>query len=203
MEIANIVSEDKINIGPEFNVVNSLDEIIFKELPTLIIGYDNICRIYGKENILVLKRNINRTIFWTFKRNEKRNLYNEDVEDFIIYSYKKYIEKINYVDVDVIQFTPFKLRKIVRKMLELKNIISYKTSNNIIYIFGNDLIFGVDLNSLNYIGLDIVKIENKIIAKSNIFLSGEDILIEYQANLNRLNNDLKYLPVLYSIKPYQ
>jgi hypothetical protein len=202
MEIANIVSETKINVGPEFNVVSSVDEIIFKNLPTLIIGYNTICDLYGVEKINVLKRNVTDKIFWTFKRNVKRNLYESDLEDFIRFSYNIYIDKISYVDLDVIQFSPQKLLKITRKILNLTNAISYKSEIGVIYIYSENIIFGVDLNTLKYVGLDIEKIENKIKEKSVVFLTGKEILIEYSNHLGRLENDLKYLPFLYSINPY-
>jgi len=202
MEIANIVSETKINIGPEFNVVSLEDEIIFKNLPTLIIGYETVCDLYGKENINVLKRKINENIFWTFKRNVKRILYDPDIEDFIRHSYKTYVDRISYIDVDVIQFPTKKLIKITKKILELTDIISYKTDNNIIYLYSKNIIFGVDLNILKYVGFNIEKIERKIKEKSMVFLTGKEILIEYSNHLERLENDLKYLPFLYSINPY-
>jgi|TARA_R110000851_G_C13090816_1_gene566851 hypothetical protein len=200
MEIANIVCKDVINIGPEFNVVDSVDDIIYTNLPTLVIGYEDAINLYGIDNINVLKRNIKRNLFWTFRRTVERKVYEPDVEAFIKYSYKKAIENINYVDVDVIQFSPNKLYKITKKILGLKQPLSYKSANNVIYIYSENLIFGVDINLLEYVGVDVEKVEKKIIDKSVVFLEGSEILIEYNNQLERLKYDYKFLPFLYSIK---
>jgi len=202
MEIANIVCSDAINVGPEFNVVESSSDIIYTNLPTLIIGYEAIVAMCGSENINILKRNINKKTFWTFKRNVERSVYQRDLEDFMRYSYKKAVENISYVDLDVIQFNYRKLYKITKEILKLKDPISYKSINNVIYIYSNNLIFGVDLNLLRFAGVDVEKIENKIIKKSLVFLEGSEILIEYNNHLERLNYDYKYLPFLYSINPH-
>lgn len=202
MEIANIICTDVINVGPEFNVVKSVDDIIYTNLPTLVIGYEMAIELYGMDNINVLKRNINKNVFWTFRRTVERKIYEPDLENFMRFSYKKAIDKISYVDLDVIQFKKEKLNKIVKKIISLKEPISYKSNNNIIYIYSNNLIFGIDLNLLNFIGIDIKKIEDKIIKKSKVFLQGTEILIEYHNHLERLNYDYKYVPFLYSINPH-
>ena len=202
MEIANIVCLDKLNIGPEFNVVKSVDDIIYNNLPTLIVGYEMAIGLYGVDNINVLKRNVNNKIFWTFRRTVERKIYEPDLEDFMRHAYKKAIEKINYVDLDVIQFKPKKLYKITKKLLQLKNLISYKNDNDVIYVYSDNLIFGIDLKLLNYVGINTEKVEKKIIEKSKVFLVGNEILIEYNNHLERLNHDYKYVPFLYSINPH-
>jgi len=203
MEIANIVSSKKLNVGPEFNVVENINEIIFKDLPTLIIGYDEICDLYGEDNINVLNRNVGKNVFWTYKRTTKRVLYDTDLESFIRYSYKKYTSKLNYVDLDLIQFSNSKILKIVKKILTLKGVITYESENSVIYIYSNNIIFGIDLNLVEYIGFDIEKVRKKIKDKSLIYLKGEEVLIEYQNYLERLDNDIKLIPVLYSINPHE
>lgn len=201
MEIANIVAEQEINVGPEFNVVKSMDEIIFKDLPTLIIGYELSCLFFEKDLINVLNKKINKDTFWTFNRIVKRDVYSNDLENFIRYSYKKYLEKINYVDLDLIQNSNKKNIKIIRKIYELDNIITYKSINNVFYLYSNNIIFGIDLNLVEFVGINPEKAKNKIIEKSKVFLEGEEILIEYNNHLERLNHDIKYVPFLFSIKP--
>ena len=203
MEIANIVCTDKLNIGPEFNVVKSVDDIVYANLPLLIIGYDKAIELYGADNVNVLKRNINNKVFWTFGRTVERKIYEPDLEDFMRHAYKKAVENINFIDFDVIQFNNRKLLKIAKKLLNLKDPISYKTDNDIIYVYGENIIFGIDLKLLDFVGVDIEKVEKKIIEKSLVFLTGSEILIEYNNHLERLNYDYKYVPFLYSINPHE
>lgn len=203
MEIANIVSYDSINVGSEFNVVSSMDDIIYKDLPTLIIGLDLTREYFTDDSINILNKQIDKNTFWTLKRNVKRDVYSQDLESFIRFSYKKFIDKIIYVDLDFIQFSKVKIMKIIRKIYSLENIISYKSTNNVVYLYSANLIFGVDLNTASYLGLNIEKLENKIKEKSSVFLEGKEILIEYNNHLERLNKEFKYIPVLYSINPYE
>lgn len=203
MEIANIVSNDSINVGPEFNIVKSMDEIIYKDLPTLIVGHDLALSYFLRDSINILNKQINKNTFWTLKRNVKRDVYSSDLESFIRFSYKNFLNKINYVDIDFIQFSEAKMEKVKKKLWSLKNVISYKSNNNVIYVYGEGLIFGLDLNVAEYIGLNSEKIESKIFKKSSVFLHGDEILIEYNNHLERLNHEIKYIPVLYSINSHE
>ena len=202
MEIANILSNNDLNIGPEFNVVKSIDDIVYNNLPLLVVGYTEAIELFGIDNINVLRRNVNKNVFWTFKKNVERNIYENDLEDFIIYSYKKATENINFIDLDLIQFSKSKIYKIVRKLFKLKNVISYKSEKNVVYIYSDNLIFIVDLNLLQYFGLNIDKVENKIKERSDKYISGNEILIEYNNHLDRLNHNYKLIPFLYSINPH-
>ena len=203
MEIANIVTTSNINVGPEFKVVPTVDDIIFKEIPTLIIGYGAICELYGAENINILKRNVTSKVFWTFARGEKRDIYDSDIEDFIRHAYKQYINNIKYVDLDIIQYKYRKLMYIVRKLLSLKDVIAYETNNNVIYIYSDNIIFGIDLGLLEYAGVNIVKVRDKIKDRSLVFLEGNEILMEYGNHLDRFDNDVKLIPFLYFINPHK
>ena len=69
-----------------------------------------------------------------------------------------------------------------------------------LYVYGENLIFGIDLNLLKYIGINPVKVENKIKSISKVFLDDKEIFIEYKSNMERLGNSVKYIPYLYSIK---
>lgn len=203
MEIANIISINKIDVGPEFSVVASMDDIIFKDLPTLVVGYDLAVSLFNKDSVNILNRRINKNTFWTLDRKTKRDVYSKDLENFIRYSYKEYIDKINYVDLDLIQYPKRKISKILRKIYNLDKVISYKSENNVMYMFSQNLIFGIDLNMVRFIGFDQDKVEKKIINKSVVFLQGSEILIEYNNHLERLNHDIKYVPFLYSINPHE
>jgi len=202
MEIANIVSYDSINIGSEFNVVKSMDEIIYKDLPTLIIGHELALSNFSKDSINILNKQINKNTFWTLNRTVKRDVHSADLESFIRFSYKKHLSKINYVDLDFIQFSESKMKIVKDKLWSLKDVVSYKSNNNVIYMYSDNLIFGIDLNVAEYVGLDIKKIESKIIKKSSVFLQGDEILIEYNNHLERLSHEIKYIPVLYSINSH-
>src|SRR5690242_15394285 len=106
MKIGNIVSPTAISVSEDFNVVESIDDII-AGLPTLIIGWDYIKQHFPDYNIL--NRTLGPEIFWTFKRTEKRDWFEEDLFNFTEHSYKSFIRGITYIFCDPIIFSKRKL----------------------------------------------------------------------------------------------
>lgn len=196
MKIANIVTSNKVDVTDDINVVKSMDEII-QGLPTLVTSYQWLKENYTDYDIYDKKLSDN--LYWTFARTERRDIFAKDVDDFVTIANRELIKNIHYVFVDLIQYHPNTIKKIVRKLFSLKNKIGFK-HKQMIYIYGGELIFGVDLKLLDYIGFDIKKIENKIKSHCSEFLEDDEIFIEYKDNMERLNNEVKYIPFLYAIK---
>jgi len=199
MKIANIVSTNKIDVSDEFNVVKTLDEIIIGK-PTLIIGYEYVNKNYPEFDISEFC--LGPDLYWTFKRTERRDKFEEDLNRFTKKVYKELTSNIVYVFVDPIQHKGRTLIKIIRKIYSLKNIISF-VNGEMIYIYGDSFIFGVDLKLLRYMELNTEKIKNKIKSISSVFLDSNKILIEYKKTVDNLDNQVRYIPFLFSIKNEQ
>lgn len=195
MKIANIVSHQKVNVSQEFNVVESMDNIIHG-LPTLILGFDYVNKHYPDFD--VMDRKLGENLYWTVKRTEKRDKYEEDLSWFITKVLTDLISEISYVFVDPIQYNSRTIRKVIRKFHSMENKITYQ-NGQMLYIYGEKIIFGVDLKLLKYIGLDYKKIKDKIISKSSVFLTNDKILIEYKKTVEELDNQVRYIPYLFSI----
>ncbi len=196
MKIANIVSINKINVSDEFNVVETMGDIIHG-LPTLIVGIEIVIENYPDFNILNFE--IEPNIYWTFRRTEKRDKFDEDFKFFIRKVYDVLTKDLSYVFVDPIQYNKPSMLKIIKKINSLKEIVSY-VHGDMIYIYGEKIIFGLDLRLISYIGLNSDKIKSKIKEKSDVFLDGPDILIEYKGNVETLGNKVRYIPYLYTIR---
>jgi hypothetical protein len=196
MNVANILSNTELKVPKDFNVVDSASKII-DGLPTLIIGFDYVNQNYPDFDITNIK--IHDNLFWTFKKNEKRDKHEEDLYWFISYSYANMIKNVSYVFVDPIQYSSKNMRKIIRKILSTKNIVSF-IDKQMIYLSCDEIIFGVDLNLIRYIGLDENKIKSKIISASSVFLENKEILIEYNIIVEYLENNIRFLPHLYSVR---
>lgn len=199
MKIANIVSKSKINISEEFNLVESMDEIIHG-LPTLIIGFDYVNKHYPDFDIL--NSELEPNIYWTFKKTERRDKHEEDLIWFENKVYSDLAKTIKYIFVDPIQHNKKTLIKIIRKIYSLEKAITF-INDKMIYIYGDNLIFGIDLKLLHFVGLDINKIKYKIKTKSIVFLEDSKILIEYKNYIEELGLQVKYLPFLYFIRNEQ
>jgi hypothetical protein len=199
MTVANIVSKNKINVSEDFNVVQSMDEIIHG-LPTLIVGFDYMDKHYPDFNIL--DRKISENLYWTFKKTERRDKHDEDLTWFMVNSYNDLIKDISYVFIDPLQYKTKVLLKILRKINEIKNIVTY-VNGDMAYIYGEKYIFGVDLRLLEYVGFKKDKVKRMIKSKSSVFLDQNEILIEYKKYVEDLGLKVRYLPYLFSIKNEQ
>jgi hypothetical protein len=199
MKIANIVSKNKINVNEEFNLVESMDEIIHG-LPTLIIGFDYVNKHYPDFDIL--NSELEPNVYWTFKKTERRDKHEEDLIWFENKVYSDLAKTIKYVFVDPIQYNKKSLIKIIRKIYSLDKAITF-INDKMIYIYGDNLIFGIDLKLLHFVGLDINKIKYKIKTKSIVFLGESEILIEYKNYIDELGLQVKFLPFLYFIRNEQ
>lgn len=197
--VANIVTNAKVDVPDDFNVVSSVYDII-EGLPTLIVGYDYVSKQYP--NFDITNISLDENTYWTFKKNENRDKYNEDLVWFINKVYTNLTNNILYVFVDLIQYRKKTIIKIIKKIKSLSKIITYQ-HKNMLYIYGDNFIFGIDLKLVKYIGLDSEKIKDKIKVVSAVFLGQNDILIEYKKCINYLNGNIKYIPYFYYIKNEQ
>jgi hypothetical protein len=138
-------------------------------------------------------------LYWTFKKTEKRDKFEEDLRWFIRKVYEDLTDKLIYLFVDPIQHKPKTLRKIVKKILSLNDVITYQ-HNEMFYVYSDNLIFGIDLKLLKYLGFNTDKIKEKIKSISNVFLIDDEILIGYKKCIETLNNRVRYIPYLYFIR---
>lgn len=196
MKIANIVSTSKVDVPEEFNVVKSVSEII-DGLPTLIVGYETVNNLYPDFDIINISLGDNK--YWTFKRTEKRDKYESDLKWFISKVYGDLTNQLIYLFVDPIQYRGKTLIKIIKKIYSLKDPITF-LHEQMLYVYGDGFIFGIDLKLLAFMGVDTNKIKTRINAISRVFLDDSKILIEYKKNIEALDNKVRYLPYLYSVR---
>ncbi len=195
MLIANIISDNKLDLPKEFNQVNTLEEIS-NDLPTLIVGWYNTNKLFPNQDIL--ERKIKDNLYWIFKKSEARDKHESELFDFIDLSYKSLVKDIQYIFIDPINYSLSKIKKILFKLYNSKDIIAYQYKD-MLYLYTNKLIFGVDLRLLKFMGFNIDKIKQKTGKNTCAFLDTTEILIEYKDYIEKLNNEVKYIPYLYSI----
>lgn len=195
MKIGNIVSTSSVSVSEDFNVVQSLDEII-QGLPTLIIGWDYVKKNYPDYD--VTNRKLSDNLFWTVKKTEKRDIYEEDLFYFIRNTYEGLVKGINYYFLSPFSFNRNQLIRLLQK-LNITKSISY-LHDNMAYIYIDDYILGIDISLMEFIGFKQDKIINKIKQKSSIFLTKDTIFIEYKHRIENFENQVKFIPVLYSIE---
>ena len=196
MFIGNIVTKSIIKSHDKFNVVDSLDKII-ESLPTLIIGWEIVKEINPDADFC--NRKLSDNINWTFTLNEKRNLYEEDLYYFIEECHNKLISKITYKYIDFVLTNDDDLADTFKNIKNSEKNIAFKF-DNMIYIYSSNYLFGIDLNIISFVGRNTDKLINYLKTFINVFLEDSDILIEYKGYMDMLNNQVKYIPYLYSIE---
>jgi hypothetical protein len=139
---------------------------------------------------------LDQIFFWTFKRSEKRDWFEEDLFNFTEHSYKSFISNTTYIFLDLIIFSKKKVIKILRKIYSSSHIISYE-HDSMIYIYLDNFIFGIDLNQLMFLDMNVEKIKTRIKRVSSSFLTKEDIFIKYKTRIEYLDNQWKFVPYLY------
>ena len=196
MHIANIVTNSNITVDKYFNISNSLDNII-QDLPTLIIGWDIVKTI--NPDVDFIDKKLSDNIFWTFKKSERRDIYQEDLYNFITYCYKNLIKNIDYSFIDLITLTDSEIKESFNNIKKCKKSATYQY-NDMIYVYCDNTIYGIDLKLVKYLDYDVKKTIEKIKKNSFVFLSGDQILIEYKDIIESLDNEVKYVPYLYTIE---
>jgi hypothetical protein len=194
--IGNIVSDLEFSINRRFNFVKTYDDIIVG-IPTLILGYKEIQTIEPDFNIL--NHRINDNLFWTFKKNEKRDKFNQVVIEFVEYCFNKLVNDVEYIYIDPITYSKESLGKISSRVSQVKNPVGILINDRVIYIYGEKLIFGIDLELCELAGINKEKLTKKYEKLVGGFLDYDKIFIEYGNDIVALNDSIRYLPFLYSI----
>jgi len=189
MYIGNIVTDNIIKDN-DFKVCTSID-LIDETLPTLIIGWKLVKEMYG-DNVSILHKKINQRTYWTFNKRERKIDFENDLELFKDFCIESFGENIPYVYFDILYGKKSINYRIIRKLLSLKNPITYIDVNGMLYIYSENIIFGIDLNILDFfkgkkdkVIKKLKNIKNNVFANNEIFNSNGDLLIKVK-NKKRL-----------------
>lgn len=150
--IGNIITSSKIEISQYFCVSSSIEDVD-TSIPTLIIGWENVKKIFPNQNILNSK--ITDTISWTFSKREKRYKYEIDFKKFIDNVIIKTNDTINYKFFNYILSTEEKKKRFISYVNKGGNSIYY--NSRVLYIYNpKDLItIGISLKDIQYIGISV------------------------------------------------
>ena len=197
MYIGNIITSSKIE-DDNFKVCRKL-ETIDDSLPTLIVGWEKTKEIYG-DKVSILHKKIDDKTQWTFTTKERKVDYDKDIESFMSNCYSNIGKDINYVYIDVMHDTKKKIKKIIKKIYSLKNPKVYNHLNRMVYIYGDNIVFGVDIEILSYIGIDYNKVLTKLSKIPNCLFIDEKIFNIYRGIINKINGKVRLIPYIYEIE---
>ncbi len=196
MKIGNIFTTQKIEVPEEFNIAKNEAELI-EGIPTLYVGFDYVDKHFP--NFDITNKCLGGDKYWTFKRTEKRDYFEETLKWFMLKAYHLHVDKSFYIYVDPLNYKGKTLRKIIKKILSINGLVTYLI-DDMVYLYGDNYLFGINLKVLKFVGVDVDKVKRKIKSITTVLLEGSDILIEYKNSISILNNKLRYIPLLYSIR---
>ncbi len=84
--------------------------------------------------------------------------------------------------------------------MSLREPTIYIHDERMVYIYGEGMIFGVDLEIISYLGIDTNKVETKLCNLSGCLLVDTEIFNKYSNIMTKINNKVKFIPYLYDIK---
>ena len=199
MNVGNIITSLKIE-EDNFNISPSLDDADIN-LPTLIIGWNNIKEKY-KGKLSILHKKINDNLYWTFSPQERKVDFEKDIVEFKKLCFDNIGKDIHYVYIDPLHTTLKTIKKIIKKIYSFSFTISYVSSNDMLYILGDNIIFGVDLNIMEFIGIKKSKIINKINDLPESILVGNEIFNKCKDLVSKLNNKNRLVPYIVKYGKY-
>ena len=195
MYIGNIVTDTFLD-DENINFCHDIKDID-DTLPTLIIGWDKTKGLFGDE-VSILHKQINNKLYWTFSTKERKSEYDSDYDSFMTLCYNSFGENIPYVYLDILHGKRKINFRIIRKLLSLKNPIVYISENEMMYIYEENIIFGVDLNILSLIDGKKEKVIEKVKTLENCILVDSEIFNKCKDFLYKIKNKNRYVPYIYS-----
>ena len=199
MHIGNIVTTSETE-ETYFKICDDIN-ITDDSVPTLLIGWEETKKLLG-ENVSILHKTIDNKLSWTFSPEERKVDYEQDLKNFKEKCYNEFGINIPYVYIDILHSKLHIIKKILYKIYSLKESFSYITPNNMIYIFGDNIIFGLDLNIVELIGIPQDKIISKIHGLSNSILIENEIFNKCKDLIKKLDNRHKLVPYIVKYGKY-
>ena len=199
MLVGNIVISSKI-IEDNFKICKELDDVD-SSLPTLIVGWNKVKELFG-DKVSILHKQIDDDNYWTFSEKERKIDYENDVSQFKKLCYDSFGDEVIYVYIDILHNKLSIIKKILNKIYKLEESFSYVNNKNMLYIYGDDIIFGMDLNIIEFIGIEKDKILSRVNALPNSVLIENEIFNKCKEFMKKINNKDKLVPYIIKYGGY-
>jgi hypothetical protein len=181
--VGNIITKESITGIP--NNFGIYETVITTDVPNLIIGWELTKTLYPEASIL--RKKIKDNLYWTFSSTEKRSVFENDLKKYIDKSYKDYIKKIKFHNIDPIIYKINTTDELLEKLNIVAGGFAYLYVNKIVYVYHNFVIYSIDLEQLDFIGFDRKIILSKL----------KEVTNYSEGDLKNFKNELKYLDIKY------
>jgi len=164
-KLGYIVTDRKINGVKDFvGVVNDIS-LADPTKPVLIVGI-KLAKKYI-DNFSILDKKVNDKLFWTFKKTEKREDFENDINNFYNYIIYNISNNIKYYYINILKLKYNKIKKLYNIIFSSEKKYIY-ISNNMMYFLHNEKdVFGISVSILEFLNIDIKKLFKKIYSNEN------------------------------------
>lgn len=172
-----------------------LQEVI-GDIPTLIVGKGNAITLYGKDKVKVLNRKIEENVYWTYSKFEKRTEFESDTRKFCKKATDKLIKGLRYY-----YFNPFtesltNAKRLINVLSNDEPKCAYIVKKHI-YISYKDIVYGLNTECFEYIGVKEKKIIDFIERNGIEIITDSDFLSK---DTKKIIGDNKIcIPYLYTV----
>lgn len=193
--IANIITKSKIDVGEYINITNTLGEVDL-QIPTLIIGWENVKRFFPQADIL--NKRITETVSWTYSNREKRQEYEPDLNKFIRDLFINLGSTVKYTFFNILTSKLKRIKDFIKYIQSDLPKVIYLTNKNV-YIYNGEQITGFSISDLEYYGIKKEKVINSLKRNVNNKLFFNDNFLTWKLKRIIGDND-RIIPLLYSLK---
>ena len=164
-ELGYIVSDRRFNNMKDFVGFANDISLVDSTKPVLVVGLKKAKEILG-DKFNILDKKINDNVYWTFKKTEKRNDFDNDLSLFYKRCINRVTDSVKYCYVNIIRLKYSKLKKLHSILFSGDKKYIY-ISNDMLYVLYGTCILGLSLSLLKYCGINPIKILKKIKENKN------------------------------------
>jgi len=181
-KIGNIITTSKMpDYTRLFNVVDDIDDAD-RSIPTIIIGVQNAREELDNRFNVLDKCYDGGMMWWTYRKNERRADFEDDMSAFVKFCVEKVAKSIEYVYVDLPKIGVNGVKRFIRyidngdiKLCHVTNGDSFM----FIYDEKKSMSFGLSLSLCEYVGVKGEKVIDRVRRNKN------NVIID---NFSKVNN---------------
>ena len=181
-KIGNIITTSKMpDYTRLFNVVDDIDDGDMS-IPTIIIGVQNAREEFDNRFNVLDKCYDGGMLWWTYRKNERRADFEDDMSAFVKFCVEKVAKSIEYVYVDIPNIGVNGVKRFIRYIDNGDMKLCHVTNGDsfmFIYDEKKSMSFGLSLSLCEYVGVKAEKVIDRVRRNKN------NIIID---NFSKVNN---------------
>jgi hypothetical protein len=141
----------------------------------------------------ILEKQLDENVFWTFSKSESRSDFEDDLKNFYNIIYNNILNNINYYYINIFKLKYNNIKKLYNIILNSEENKDIYLSKNILYIPHNGIILGLSLSVLEYCGVPMNKVLDRIKSKGiNIIEDNKKFIFKLSKQLGNKKYAVPY-----------